>query len=394
MFIFEGPLESSKSWMNRASIIQYYNPELKISGFSKAQDVMDLQGALSDLKKNQSDFEIGEGGTTFRFFAILLSRLSGNFKLKAHPRLLQRPQHDLIFLLQQLGCDVKVTATEMQLRSQGWNLKNKITCGASISSQFISGLLLNSWNLPQDLEVEIKTPIISEDYLKMTVSLLKNCGMKILESKTDAHLNLKILKNQIPQSQTLAAEIDLSSAFALIAAGAMAGSVKITNWDNNSTQPDILFLQILEMMNIKFLVDKNTFNIQKQTQWNGININLVNAPDLFPVLAVLCSQAQGESFLFGASQLKAKESDRLVKTFELLKLCGIESTMDSNGLKIQGGRTEKNKSEKIIFDPDHDHRMAMAAGLFQLAGYNIEVLHPQVVEKSYPKFWQDIGVIP
>ncbi len=392
MFTFDGPLESSKSWMNRAAIIQHYNTKLKLIGFSKAQDVVDLKAALCDLENNQNEFQIGEGGTTFRFFSILLSRLSGDFKLRAHPRLLQRPQQDLILLLKQLGCDVKVTSTGMQIRSKGWNLKNKIRCNAAVSSQFVSGLLLNSWNLPDDLEIELALPVVSEDYLKMTLSLLKTCGMKIVETKTTEKWNFKILKSQIPQAEVIAAELDISSAFALIAAGAIAGSVKITNWNSQSTQPDFLFLQILDSMTIQYSVDKSTFAIQRQTAWKAISINLVNAPDLFPVLAVLCSQAEGESYLFGASQLKAKESDRLSKTFELLQLCGVPCAVDSNGLRIQGSSSKRSKSEKIIFDPDHDHRMAMAAGLLQLAGFNIEVLHPQVVQKSYPNFWNDIGV--
>lgn len=394
MFKFEGLLESSKSWMNRATVIQYYNSGLKINGFSKAKDVLDLQIAIRELKNNQCDFQIGEGGTTFRFFSLLLSRLPGQWTLKAHPRLLHRPQHDLVLLLQQLGCEVNLTLTEMQINSQGWNLKNKIECVASTSSQFISGLLLNSWNLPDDLEIEIASPVVSEAYLNMTLSLLKNCGMNILESAVNTKRILQIRRKQIPVSQVLNSEIDLSSAFSLIAAGAIAGSVKIKNWDQNSTQPDLLFLAILEKMKIKFSVEENCFGILNQTSWIGININLVNAPDLFPVLAVLCSQAQGESYLFGASQLKAKESDRLSKTFELLKLCGFDCVVDSSGLKIQGSSSKKNKLEKVIFDPDHDHRMAMAAGLFQLVGYNIKILHPEVVEKSYPQFWQDIQVTP
>ena len=166
------------------------------------------------------------------------------------------------------------------------------------------------------------------------------------------------------------------------------------NWIQNSIQPDIVFLELFKQMNISFVQSPKAIHFTKHNSWDALEADLKNSPDLFPVLAALCASANGKSKLFGAAQLRDKESDRVKKTCELLSICNVHFNELPDGVEIFGrGRGGiKTSGEVVQFNPDHDHRMAMAAALMKLAGAPIESTDPQVVNKSYPNFWNDIGV--
>ncbi len=393
MFFYKSALTLSKSWLNRAQVIQFYNADLKIETLSDSDDVVYLKKALQQIGKKNS-FNLGQGGTSFRFFCFLISKLEGSFQIYAHPRIFERPQKDLEVFLKRLGVKIKFNEDSVQILSNGWKIPQHLDVDAQDSSQFISALLLNSWKLSENLKIVIQKPITSEDYFRMTLKILKNFKMKIKLEETPAEISILIEANQIPSTENLHPELDMSSAFSLAAAAVIDGNIEITNWIRNSIQPDSVFLKLFDQMQINYYQDDTVLKIVKQDHWNSIEVNLSSYPDLFPVLSVLCAMARGSSHLFGAVQLKSKESNRLIKTKELLDLTGFQSVLEDGGIVIEGLSSSQDKAKHIIFNPDHDHRMAMAAGLMKLKGFNIQILHPEVVTKSFPTFWKDIGVIP
>jgi len=390
MFIFNGPLLISKSWLNRAVIIQHFNKNKTFLPQADSDDVINLKKAIDSIGQSSS-FYLGLGGTSFRFFSFLISRYPGRWALKAHERLLERPQQETIDTLNCVGVKAEFVKNELLIESHGWKIKNKIICSADLSSQFASGLLLSCWNLDFDAEINIKKPMVSSGYLQMTLEMLRQAGMQLIISENEDALSIKIPKNQKVMQDNLEAELDISSAFSLIVAAVLNGNVKITNWKSRSIQPDYIFLEIFKKMNISFNTEGHQFLIVKQEAIMALEFNLNRAPDLFPSLAVLCAFAEGVSILHGARQLKDKESNRLQKTQELLWLMGVRTEALADGLKIYGKSSTRDLNKKIKFNPDHDHRMAMAAALFKLKGYNIEITQPEVVRKSYPNFWKDIG---
>lgn len=412
MFVFNGPVLASKSWLNRALVIQYFNRNLVLDIKSNSDDVASLKRAIESIDQsiNQTDqtthnFDLGLGGTSFRFFCFLISRRPGHWVLNAHERLLQRPQQEVLNILNQLGVTAEFVSGSLHIHSQGWKTVKRISCSGEISSQFISGLLLSCWDLNFDLNIEIRKPIVSYGYLKMTVDLLRAAGLNLLVQEKENSLFYLIAKGQRAQVNYLEPELDMSSTFSLVASALINGEAKITNWNSTSMQPDLDFLNIFKKMDINYDIQDHFFKIEKQNHWKSISYNLNYSPDLFPVLAVLCAFADGVSVLHGVPQLRHKESDRIKKTRELLSLIGTKTEVLPDGLRIYGQTFEevkKNNSEKIkqdinlslSFDPDHDHRMAMAAALLKLRGYNITIQHPEVVNKSYPSFWRDIGLTP
>lgn len=392
MFAFKGDLEASKSWMNRALVIQHFNPHLKIKGKTSAEDVIQLQNAISKVGSAYK-FDLGQGGTTFRFFFFLISRSRGLFTLRAHERLLARPQQEISKILKQLGVDTVLRNSNWEIKSVGWQKPEfAVECSADLSSQFISALLLSAWQLDFDLEIVIKKPVTSVGYLQMTVDVLHKAGMQIVLNEKDTHWYCKIPKNQKSNIRELEAELDISSAFSLAAAGVVNGDVQISNWNSFSAQPDLVFLDIFNQMQIAYEIRNGTFKISKHNNWSAADVNLQNSPDLFPVLAVLTALGNGTGKLSGAKQLKYKESDRILKTYELLSLAGFKTELLMDGLIIHGKSSEQDLQKEFIFNPDHDHRMAMAAALLKLKGFNIIIESPEVVNKSYPAFWQHIGL--
>lgn len=398
MFKYRSELVLSKSWLNRALIVQSYasscaaQTQMQAELKADSEDVSVLQSALQDLQNAQHKFYLGQGGTSFRFFCFLVSRRPGVWVVKAHARLFERPQKSIQTVLDQFAVETQFHSDFVQITSTGWQVPFNVNVQAQESSQFVSALLLNAWGLPQDLNACVQKPVVSEDYLHMTLQMLKSCGMQMQVEETATEKKIVIARNQKPNLTSLQPEVDVSSAFSLCAAAVINGSVEILNWNPDSIQPDSVFLQIFDQMQIAYVQSPRTLQVEKQMRWQAVDINLNASPDLFPVLAVLCALADGVSNLCGAEQLRYKESDRLQKTKELLDLAGFQSELQKDGMKIFGLSSKQDKNQEIVFNPDHDHRMAMAAGLLQLAGYAIRIQTPEVVRKSYPTFWQDIGI--
>lgn len=391
MFSFQGKLDISKSWMNRSLIIQSFDPSaIFIDGSSSSQDVLLLQKALKDLADSKKEFHAGLGGTTFRFLALRVSRHVGEFFIHAEPALLARPQNELLHIFEQLGVQAQLEAQGLRIKSQGWKEpKGLLKVCTNESSQFLSAVLLSSVNLSFDLHIRIEDEVISADYFKYTLQLLKQCGINAIEFED----SIFIAKAQKLTHMALLGEVDISSAFSLVVAAIFGGSIKIENWNSETLQPDIQFLNFFQRMGIHFEIQGHTFKISEQHQYKNLSANLNSCPDLFPVLAVLCAFSKGESHLYGATQLKFKESDRIVKTTELLKKCGFDVQELEDGMRIKGQPDlQIDLKKEILFNPEHDHRMAMAAAILKLRGFPIRLAHPEVVNKSYPQFYKHIGL--
>lgn len=389
-FSFSGSLDISKSWMNRALVLKSYEPGLEIIGSSKADDVQLLEKCLIDLKSGKKEFYVGLGGTTFRFFALRVSREAGNFLIRGEKKLFSRPQNELINILKQVGVTASFNEekTEFQIISNGWHSEEKclsLKVDSSESSQFLTSVLLNSVNLSFDLQVET-SDITSESYFNYTQKMMASLGFAIDD--------LFISRGQRLHPQKFQGEVDVSSFTSLAAAAVLAGKVHLNNWNKFSQQPDMDFTAFFKRMAIKFVTEENNFYISEQRQWSSLKANFEKCPDLFPVMAVLCAFAEGSSHLYGAKQLVHKESNRLEKTFELLKRCNFAVEKLDDGLKIHGNPAAKYLHKDIIqFDPDHDHRMAFAARLLQLKGYPVMITDPGVINKSYPQFYQHTGLL-
>lgn len=388
-FYFQGDIPGSKSIFNRALIVKSFFPVLDLHGFSNCDDVRHMREGLK-IFRDRNRIDCGEGGTTFRFMALRVSRQKGVHTLEASPRLMQRPKGGLLDLLKQLGAQAQIKGNELFVISEGWKRpRSPLFIDTSESSQYASALVLNSWLLDFDLEFELTGPKVSESYFELTLEMVKEMGMRIKKTER-GYL--------IPAGQRISklewtVEPDLSSAFTMAAAGALAGEVTINNFPEKSSQPDLIFLDVFKKMKVDFTLDGHTLTVRQSPGMNSVEINLFQSPDLFPVLAVMCSWANGTSRLYGAPHLALKESNRIQRVADLFNLLGVEHQTLDDGMIIHGNPRQSLK-RGVTFNPDQDHRMVMAAALMKIKGHGLKVEDPQAINKSFPEFWGMIGMTP
>lgn len=377
-------VSSSKSLYNRALIVQSYFPAFKILGESAAEDVIDLQQALMQLKNGESQFKIGAGGTTLRFLALRLSRLPGKFTIHCDSRLLERPQQEMIALLKQMQVEMSfLSSNKVLIEGDGWQKpKGFLPLDLSRSSQFASSVLLNAWHLPFDLTLALSNSRVSQSYFAMTLQFLQNLGLTLNETNSQlewpAHTTLGQNQYQV--------EPDVSSAFAVAALALQRKGVLIKDFPCKSMQPDIQGFHFLQQMGVTLEKTEQGLEVQAPKSLQPLRADLTNCPDLAPVLSVFLARADGESVLTGLEHLAHKESHRLKKSMELLDRLGVSTHYRNKDWKIVGQK--KFSAEPFHFDPDHDHRMAMAAEVANFAGAKIEILNKHVVQKSFPEFWK------
>ncbi len=419
-------IPESKSMANRILIISSYLNLQSLPTFTtQANDVIDLSKALQMLFHKMNTFTIRDGGTTLRFLLTRLSRETGSFTIKASQRLLSRPHEDLFKVLSLLGTRIIAYEDKIELYSQGWIQPNTpLVLDCEKSTQFASALLLNAIELPFDITFQLQNLLNSKPYLDMTVSLLQQAGLSVsvLTTETPAEYLVQITKNQ-KANRLPECEIDVSSAFSVAAAGVVHKGIGIKNFPKTSLQADSCFVPLLHKMGIEISPpvsrekmesrkpkDTGETKIPKEMQkthdlffheslghLKPIQADVTSSPDLFPVLSALCALANGTSYLSGVTSLPHKESHRLNKSIELLQLAGAQTKLIPEGLLITGPinpSPSMKEREEFVFDPDHDHRMAMAAAVLKAAGVKLKVLHPEVVNKSLPGFWEMMGINP
>jgi len=174
----------------------------------------------------------------------------------------------------------------------------------------------------------------------------------------------------------------------MLAAGILAGKVHVDNLDLESSQADKEIIRILDEMGAYIKIKGKRVTAEK-SKLNALETDLSDYPDLFPIVACLCSVAEGTSRLTGLSRLRIKESDRLAAMMEGLRQMGIEITGDDDSVRITGGLLRG-----AVIDPFNDHRIAMSfAVLSHVAEGETTIMNPECVSKSYPGFWDDLRQI-
>lgn len=227
----------------------------------------------------------------------------------------------------------------------------------------------------------------------MSVRIAHDLGMKIDFWDGD----FRVPRGQKINAGSYVSETDLSSAFAVAAVAAVSGSASFTDFPTHSLQPDAEFVRILGSMGVPLTMSGTTLRVERAENLNGVAVDLKNCPDLFPVLAALCTLAEGESHLYGASQLAHKESNRMQRMVEMIRQFGRNAEIQDDGLRIRGPALRPPTAlsaatqKTVSVDCDQDHRLAFAAAVFRAAGFNADIQHPEVVDKSFPEFWNVLG---
>ncbi len=392
-------LSGSKSISNRLLIIkEVLGLGCELINCSDAEDTALLQKVLLQIKnKSSATLNIQHAGTDMRFLTALLSCKKGEWILTGSERMKQRPIGELVNALKQLGADILYLEDEgfPPLKISGKELSGgSVEIDGSISSQFISALLLIAPTFKNGLELTIKNKIVSLPYINMTVELLKQFGadVKIQDSKiTVQNLKFKI------QNLNFKIESDWSSAsyWYSICALSKNAVIELKSLQENSLQADSILPKLFFDLgvNTEFKNDKLILT-KKQIKINEFNYDFINCPDIAQTLAVTCYALGIKANLTGLKTLKVKETDRILALKTELKKFGALVDVTQNSICINHAERSRSASivnhQSLIINTYHDHRMAMAFAPLALKFSLIKIENPEVVTKSYPNFWSDL----
>lgn len=330
----------------------------------------------ADKTPNCAILDCIESGSTLRFFLPIVCALNVSATFTGAKRLFERPNDKLINLLESKG--VKI---------DNYKTSGRIECGefvldASVSSQYVTGLLFALCMLDGDSFLKLEGERVSRQYIQITLDVLRDFGMKI-EEREDGYLvhggryNYDVKRYQVEGDWS-------NSAFALVG-GAIGGDVTLRGLNAKSSQGDMRIVDILKDCGANVAIDGDCVRVSKGNL-NDFCVNAEQIPDMVPALCVLASYAHGKTEISGIERLRIKESNRLDGVMDMMSRAGIENYYKDGVLNIVGG-----KPHGAIFEAINDHRMAMSQTIMALYAIgDSQIEGAECVSKSYPMFFEDI----
>lgn len=384
-------LPLSKSVENRLMVIKALAGRTPIpDDFPNDSD--DIKSMAEGLSISNGVFNVGAAGTVMRFLTAFYASIPGyEIVLDGSDRMRRRPISPLVDALKSMGADIEYIDKEgfPPIKIKGKALHGgEITVKADISSQFITALMLVGPYMGNGLKITLDGIPVSMSYIRLTADLMKKCGIDIEVGNDWVTIEKGEYLTDCPRSEP---DWSAASYWAEIVA-LSAGFVTLKSLNLNSRQPDCAIRKYFGQLGVDIIESEDTDGVEMSANpevHSRFNADLTENPDIAQTLAVTCALIGIPFVLTGLSTLKIKETDRLeALKNELLKIgCLVE--IEGDDTLIWDGRRYPilNRPE---FDTYNDHRMAMAFAPSALYIPGIVVKDVEVVNKSYPNFWDDL----
>jgi 3-phosphoshikimate 1-carboxyvinyltransferase len=322
-------------------------------------------------------------GTTARFIAPSLLQGSGEYVLEALESMRERPMGDLIAALEQVGAAVDARAGGvLPLRVQGGATSGHpvLQVAGDVSSQFLSGLLLNAPSWTEGGTIEVAGELVSRPYVDMTISVMRQFGATVDEPTAGSFL----VAPGGYSARTFRIEPDASAAsYAFGAAVITGGTVTVTGLGSNSTQGDVRFAHILGQMGAEIQMGKDLTTVTAGPDLRGVAVDMADCSDTAQTLAVVAAFADGPTTVNGIGFIRNKETNRVAAVVAELNRCGIRADEHSDGFTVYPGTVQP-----AVIQTYRDHRMAMAFSLLGLRAEGIQIADPGCVAKTFPDFFE------
>lgn len=322
---------------------------------------------------------LGNAGTAMRPLAAALCLGSNDIVLTGEPRMKERPIGHLVDALRLGGA--KITYLEQEnyppLRLQGGFTGGNVDVDGSVSSQFLTALLMTAPLAPEDTVIRIKGDLVSKPYIDITLNLMKTFGVEI----ENQHYQQFVVKGgQSYQSPgTYLVEGDASSASYFLAAAAIkGGTVKVTGIGRNSMQGDIRFADVLEKMGATICWGDDYISCTRG-ELNAIDMDMNHIPDAAMTIATAALFAKGTTTLRNIYNWRVKETDRLFAMATELRKVGAEVEEGHDYIRI----TPPEKLNFAEIATYNDHRMAMCFSLVALSDTPVTILDPKCTVKHF-----------
>jgi 3-phosphoshikimate 1-carboxyvinyltransferase len=408
---------ASKSSMQRAcaaALVAQGKSIIKNPGHSNddkaAMDITHRLGAVVTNNGNEliiesngvqpvsSEINCGESGLSIRMFTPLVALSNHELAVNGTGSLTTRPMDFFDEILPQLDVHVKSNQGKLPLNIQGPIVPKNIIIDGSLSSQFLTGLLLAyAASNASDVSITV-TNLKSKPYIDLTLDVMKQFGLKVPENKN--YESFYFTKSDFDSAQSSSAtpstalrtyivEGDWSGAAFLLVAGAVAGNIVVKGLDVFSTQADKALLQALMDCGCIISIQPEQIEIGPASL-KPFHFNATECPDLFPPLVALASYCNGKTVIEGTTRLTHKESNRAITLQEEFAKLGVTIELQDDLMIIHGGGGLKGAT----VHSRHDHRIAMACAVAALkAEGDVTIEEAEAINKSYPDFYEHLKVL-
>jgi 3-phosphoshikimate 1-carboxyvinyltransferase len=381
-------LPSSKSISNRALLLNVLSGNQSVvSNLSAARDTRLMQALISSPDKL---IDVMDAGTTMRFLTAFFA-LTGTTKiLTGTERMKQRPIALLVNALRGLGATIAYLEKEgfppIETKGFAGQKASSVSLPGDVSSQYISALMMTAPLLPQGLTIRIEGSIGSLPYIEMTAALMKTFGVTCDFTGQSIHIPPTPY-----QPARLIVEADWSAASYWFAFTALAeqAELRLPHVSRQSLQGDRVIVDVMERLGVRAVFQDDTAILRKQASAAFIEWDFKDCPDLAQTVLPVCAVKGIPGLFTGMESLRIKETDRIAALQKELGKIGAGLTEEKTGhWKLTPGKVQ----EFVSINTYHDHRMAMGFAPWATL-MNLKVEEPDVVNKSYPGFWEDMRTV-
>ena len=353
-------------------------------------DTLRVQGR--SWRVAESRVECGESAFLARTLPVLLPGMGISAVVGGQGTLVQRSQADLLAVLKVLGIPCQNEGDYLPVAVSTANLGTRVVLPPQSTSQVASGVLMAMGTIPERVEVD-NLPTSSGGYLQLTLQIMQHFGVTWREAKPG---KLSKPAGGLYHAAEFCCEADWSAAALLIAGAAIGGELILYGLNPESLQPDKAILEVCRGVGVECVFNGEALwvrGVENAKELRPFDYDIGGCPDLAPALAVLASLIPEESCIRGIARLANKESNRALVLSEMLRNFGVDATLGSEILRIQGGFA-RISNPPVIVNVHADHRMAMAGYLLGLFYPGEGLLSdPTCVAKSYPRFFDDVGAL-
>jgi 3-phosphoshikimate 1-carboxyvinyltransferase len=382
-------LPASKSESNRALIIDALTGhQCTLQNLSEARDTQTMQRLLHSREQT---LDVIDAGTTMRFLTAYVAVSNKNKILTGTPRMCERPISILVEALRSLGAYITYLNKEgfppIHVKGLKYNGITEIAIRGDVSSQYISALLMIAPLLPDGLKLKLTGHVGSRPYIQMTLKQMEHFGIH-----SQWQDNTVTIAPQTYKPATFWVESDWSAAsyWYSIAALATEAEIELRGLKQHSLQGDSAIAGIMEQLGVKSTFVEGGVKLTKAHSSATASVDFTHCPDLAQTVAVICAAKNIHLTLTGIESLKIKETDRIkALQQELVKFGATLQETGKEVYEVKRTSAPEAVATPVTVETYDDHRMAMAFAPLALL-QDIRMLHPQVVVKSYPRFWQNL----
>lgn len=355
----------------------------RMMGAEAIRDADSIRIGGGDLHAPTEVVDANNSGTTMRIFSGLCSMFEEEVVITGDESLRKRPMAPLLDALAQNGTSCRSENGFPPVAIKGPNRGGEVHIDGGVSSQYITSLMMVSPMLDEDTSIVVENNMVSAPYLDVTAHMMRLFGASV--TREDNVFRIRGGTGYTPSDYQVPADFS-SAAFPLVA-GALGGCVTVTGMDMDDPQGDRRIVDILREAGADVGIDGDEITVSRNGL-RGCDIDMGQMPDLFPITAVLLSTAGGDSRLYGAPQLKYKESNRIETVVNMINDIGGDAEATDDGCIIHGRKTLKGG--RIIHKGDHRIMMSAAIASIVCTG-PVSMDDRECCAVSYPDFIEQMS---